>query len=152
MLLNTWYEGLFELDADEALGREFWAEVMAVKAAVNKELENQRNAKTIGGNLQAEVTLYAEEALAAKLAKLGDELRFVLITSYASLAPLAEAPADAVDSEVAGLKLRVAKTAYAKCGRCWHFREDVGQHAAHPELCGRCVDNVDGAGEVRLHA
>jgi len=152
VFLNTWYDGLFELDASEELGREFWAEVMEVKAAVNKELENQRNAKTIGGNLQAEVTLFAEESLAAKLAKLGDELRFVLITSYATLAPLSEASAEAVDSDVAGLKLRVLKSAHAKCTRCWHFREDVGQHAEHPELCGRCVDNVGGAGEVRRHA
>lgn len=152
VFLTTWYDGLFELDADAELGREFWAEAMAVKAAVNKELENQRNAKTLGGGLQAEVTLYAEEALAARLAKLGDELRFVLITSYASLAPLADAPADAVDSELAGLKLRVVKSAHGKCVRCWHFREDVGQHAEHPELCGRCIDNVHGDGEVREHA
>ncbi|MCQ4347658.1 isoleucine--tRNA ligase [Pseudomonas stutzeri] len=152
VFLNTWYDGLFELDADAELGREFWAEAMAVKAAVNKELENQRNAKTLGGNLQAEVTLYAEEALAARLARLGDELRFVLITSAASLAPLAEAPADAVDSELSGLKLRVLKSGHAKCTRCWHFRADVGTHAEHPELCGRCVDNVSGSGEVRLHA
>ena len=152
VFLNTWYDGLFELEPGAELGGEFWAEVMAVKAAVNKELENQRNAKTIGGNLQAEVTLYAEETLAAKLARLGDELRFVLITSSASLAPLAGAPAEAVDSELPGLKLSVVKSAHAKCTRCWHFRDDVGQHAAHPELCGRCVDNVDGAGEERLHA
>ncbi|MFX9950753.1 hypothetical protein ABTP47_19340, partial [Acinetobacter baumannii] len=70
---------------------------MAVKAAVNKELENQRAAKAVGGNLQAEVTLYAEDALQAQLAKLGNELRFVLITSTATLAPLSAAPADAVD-------------------------------------------------------
>ena len=152
VFLNTWYDGLFELEPGAELGGEFWAEVMAVKTAVNKELENQRNAKTIGGNLQAEVTLYAEETLAAKLARLGDELRFVLITSSASLAPLAGAPAEAVDSELPGLKLSVVKSAHAKCTRCWHFRDDVGQHAAHPELCGRCVDNVDGAGEERLHA
>ncbi|MNQ21689.1 Isoleucine--tRNA ligase [compost metagenome] len=152
VFLTTWYDGLFELDADAELGREFWAEAMAVKVAVNKELENQRNAKTIGGGLQAEVTLYAEEALAAQLAKLGDELRFVLITSYASLAPLADAPAEAVDSELPGLKLRVVKSAHGKCVRCWHFRADVGQHAEHPEICGRCIDNVHGAGEVREHA
>ncbi|SEJ33548.1 Isoleucyl-tRNA synthetase [Pseudomonas linyingensis] len=152
VFLTTWYDGLFELDADAELGREFWAEAMAVKVAVNKELENQRNAKTIGGGLQAEVTLYAEDALAAQLAKLGDELRFVLITSYASLAPLADAPVDAVDSELPGLKLRVVKSAHGKCVRCWHFRADVGQHAEHPEICGRCIDNVHGAGEVREHA
>lgn len=152
VLLNTWYEDLFTLDADADLGREFWAGVMAVKVAVNKELENQRSAKTIGGSLQADITLYADAPLLATLEKLGDELRFVLITSYATIAPLTDAPADAVDSDVAGLKLRVVKTGHTKCARCWHFREDVGTHAEHPELCGRCVDNVDGEGEVRRHA
>jgi len=152
VMLNTWYEGLAELPQDAALDRAFWDKVMAVKAAVNKELENQRAAKTIGGNLQAEVTLYAEEALVADLAKLGDELRFVLITSAVEVAPLAQAPAEAVESELAGLKLLVKKTEHAKCGRCWHHLPDVGSHAAHPEICGRCVENIEGAGEVRHHA
>src|SRR5690606_29966115 len=101
--------------ADAELGRAYWDQVMAAKAAVNKELENQRAAKAVGGNLQAEVTLFADDALAADLAKLGNELRFVLITSTATVAPLAQAPADAVDSEVPGLKLKVVKSAHAKC-------------------------------------
>ena len=125
---------------------------MEVKAAVNKELENQRTAKAIGGNLQAEVTLYAEESLITNLAKLGNELRFVLITSTATLAPLADAPANAVASELAGLKLLVRKSEHAKCGRCWHHREDVGVNPAHPEICGRCVENIEGQGEVRHYA
>ncbi|MCY1448548.1 Isoleucine--tRNA ligase [compost metagenome] len=125
---------------------------MAAKAAVNKELENQRAAKAIGGNLQAEVTLFADDSLSARLNRLGNELRFVLITSGAAVAPLAQAPADAVESELPGLKLKVVKTGEAKCGRCWHHRADVGSNAAHPELCGRCVENIEGAGEVRHYA
>ncbi|WP_371364776.1 isoleucine--tRNA ligase [Pseudomonas sp. QL9] len=152
VMLSTSYEGLSELPAGTELGREYWDKVMAVKAAVNKELENQRAAKAVGGNLQAEVTLFAEDALVADLNKLGDELRFVLITSTATVAPLATAPADAVESDVPGLKLKVVKSAHAKCGRCWHHRADVGTHAAHPELCNRCVDNIEGAGEVRHYA
>jgi isoleucyl-tRNA synthetase len=152
VMLNTWYQGLTELPADAELGREFWEQVMSVKAAVNKELENQRAAKAIGGNLQAEVTVFAEDALIANLAKLGNELRFVLITSTATLAPLASAPADSVETEVSGLKLKVVKSGHAKCGRCWHHREDVGVNPAHPEICGRCVDNIEGAGEVRHYA
>lgn len=152
VMLTTWYDGLSELPADAELDRTYWDEVMAAKAAVNKELENQRSAKTIGGNLQAEITLYAEDSLAKRLEKLGNELRFVLITSAATVAPLSSAPADAVESELPGLKLQVVKSAHAKCGRCWHFRADVGSHAAHPELCGRCVENIDGAGEVRHYA
>ncbi|TBU89812.1 isoleucine--tRNA ligase [Stutzerimonas kirkiae] len=152
VMLNTWYQGLSELPAAAELDRAFWDRVMAVKAAVNKELENQRAAKTIGGNLQAEVTLYAEDSLAADLARLGDELRFVLITSAVQLAPLASAPDDAVASELSGLKLVVRKTAHAKCGRCWHHLPDVGSDPAHPEICGRCVDNIEGVGEVRRYA
>ena len=152
VMLNTWYAGLSELPADCALDRAFWADVMVVKAAVNKELENLRAAKAIGGNLQAEVTLFVDDELSTKLAKLGDELRFVLITSAAQLAPLSAADADAVATDNAGLKLKIVKSAHAKCGRCWHHRADVGTHAAHPELCGRCIENIDGAGEVRQHA
>ncbi|MFZ3203462.1 MAG: isoleucine--tRNA ligase, partial [Pseudomonas sp.] len=152
VMLNGWYQGLSELPQDFELSREFWERVMAVKVAVNKEMENLRAAKAIGGNLQAEVTLYAEDSLIADLSKLGNELRFVLITSTASLAPLASAPSDAVETEVPGLKLKVLKSGHAKCARCWHHREDVGVNPAHPEICGRCVDNIEGAGEVRHYA
>ena len=152
VMLNAWYDGLAELPGDQALGREFWNTVMGVKEAVNKELENLRSAKAIRGNLEAEVTLFVESALSEQLAKLGDELRFVLITSQAALAPLAEAGADAVETELPGLKLRILKSTETKCARCWHFRADVGTHAAHPEICSRCVDNIEGAGEVRQHA
>ncbi len=152
VMLNGWYQGLSELPEGFELSREFWERVMAVKVAVNKEMEGLRAAKAIGGNLQAEVTLYGEDALRADLSKLGNELRFVLITSTATLAPLADAPADAVSTEVPGLKLKIVKSGHAKCARCWHHREDVGVNPAHPEICGRCVENIEGAGEVRHYA
>ena len=152
VMLNGWYQGLSELPEGTELDRAYWDRVMAVKASVNKELENQRTAKVIGGNLQAEVTLYADEALSTDLGKLGDELRFVLITSAASVVPFVQAPAEAVATEVEGLKLKVVKSGHAKCGRCWHFRADVGSHPEHPEICSRCVDNLSGSGEVRHYA
>ena len=152
VMLNTWYEGLVQLPADVTLDRAYWAQVMDVKVAVNKELENMRASKAIGGSLQAEVTLFVEDGLAASLSRLGNELRFVLITSTAQLQPLAAAPETAVATEVPGLKLQIAKSTHAKCARCWHHRVDVGSHAAHPELCERCVDNIEGEGEVRHYA
>lgn len=152
VMLNTWYEGLARLPEGFALDAAYWTRVMAVKGAVNKELEALRSAKAIGGNLQAEVTLFGDDALQADLARLGNELRFVLITSTAEVRPAGEAPEQAVAAEVPGLKLRILKSEHAKCGRCWHHRADVGTHAAHPELCGRCVENIEGAGEVRHHA
>ncbi|MGO1270199.1 MAG: isoleucine--tRNA ligase, partial [Pseudomonas helleri] len=110
VMLNTWYDGLSELPEGTELDRDYWERIMAVKVAVNKEMENLRAAKAIGGNLQAEVTLFAEAELAADLSKLSNELRFVLITSTASVAPFALAPADAVVTEVPGLKLKVVKS------------------------------------------
>ncbi|MDH0896122.1 MULTISPECIES: isoleucine--tRNA ligase [unclassified Pseudomonas] len=151
VMLNTWYEGLDRLPQGFELNRAYWEQLTAVRTAVNKELESLRNSKAIGGNLQAEVTLYGDESLQQSLAKLDNELRFALITSAATVAPLADAPTDAVDTEVPGLKLKIVKSVHAKCGRCWHFRADVGGNAAHPELCERCVSNIEGDGEVRKH-
>ncbi|WP_333982652.1 isoleucine--tRNA ligase [Ectopseudomonas khazarica] len=152
VMLATWYENLARLPQGFELDQAYWQRVMDVKGAVNKELEAMRASKTIGASLQAEVTLFSDDALSGDLAKLGDELRFALITSAATTAPLTDAPADAVSTEVPGLKLKIVKSAHAKCGRCWHLRADVGSHAAHPELCSRCVSNIEGDGEVRKHA
>ena len=80
------------------------------------------------------------------------QAQLVLITSQASVAPLSSAPAGAVASEVPGLSVFVRKTEHAKCVRCWQHRADIGQFVQHPELCGRCVENVDGQGEVRRYA
>ncbi len=149
---ETWYPGLFALDESDPYDRTFWDRVLAVRGAVGKHLEQARKAGAIGAALDAEVDLYCDESLRAALAKLGDELRFVLITSYARLHAAADAPADASPTEVAGLTVRVSVCPHAKCVRCWHHREDVGTDAAHPLLCGRCVGNVAGAGEVRTYA
>ncbi len=150
--LETWYTGLFALDADAAMGHRFWQQLLAVKTAVNKELEVRRAAGGMKSSLGAEVTLYCDETLKGLLERLGDELRFVLITSAATIAPIAQADSAAVATEIDGLKLAISASGHTKCTRCWHLRDDVGQHAKHPELCGRCVDNVDGNGESRAFA
>jgi isoleucyl-tRNA synthetase len=78
----------------------------------------------------------------------------VLITSSARLHQLDEKPAEAVTVDVGGVQMgiSVSASAHGKCVRCWHHREDVGATSAHPELCGRCIDNVEGAGEQRKYA
>jgi isoleucyl-tRNA synthetase len=148
----TWYPGLFALDAGDAYDRDFWSQVLAVRTAVGRQLEAARTQGLIRAGLDAEVDLYGAPDLAALLGRLGDELRFVLITSEASVYPLAERPADAEDTELDGLAVRIRPSAHAKCVRCWHHRADVGSHSAHPELCGRCVENIEGAGEQRRYA
>jgi isoleucyl-tRNA synthetase len=132
-----------------------WPAVLEVRGAVLRELERLRVAGEIGAPLDATVDLFAAPATRAALAPLGEELRFVLITSQARVHPAESRPAEAVPAGAAAdtsLWLQVRPAAAAKCVRCWHKREDVGSVAAHPELCARCAVNVDGAGETRRFA
>jgi isoleucyl-tRNA synthetase len=151
VFLAEWYTGLFAL-TDTEMDRAFWQQVQDVKQAVNKAIENARRDKLIKGGLSAEVVLYVDEVQQTLLNRLGDELRFVTITSTATLKSLGEAPAELEDTAVSGLKVQVLASEYGKCARCWHHQPDVGSHSEHPELCGRCVTNVDGEGEVRRYA
>jgi len=148
---ETWYEGLTALPDNAELGRDYWREMYSVKEAVNKCLEEARARGEIKGSLSAEVTLFCEGDLAADLKHLGEELRFVLITSEASVKPVSEA-GDAEMTSHEGLRVKVAPAAHTKCERCWHHREDVGRNAKYDDLCGRCVTNVEGPGEARAYA
>lgn len=149
---EIWYEGLNDLTVSEEFDDMFWQSVLAVKTEVNKAMEIARKDGVIGGSLEAEVTLFVSQELADKLAKLEDELRFVLITSAAQVQVVETKPEDSMDTDIEGLWLNLAASEGQKCVRCWHHRTDVGQHAAHEELCGRCIENVDGKGETRHYA
>jgi isoleucyl-tRNA synthetase len=146
---QEWYQGLEAVTLDSDLSDDYWEKLLAVRNEVNKVLEQARRDKRIGGSLEAEVTLFADADLAAELAKVGDELRFVLITSKAAVADMSQAGSDAIETELSSLKLVVAKSAAHKCERCWHYREEVGTIEAHPTLCQRCVTNIEGEGEHR---
>jgi isoleucyl-tRNA synthetase len=148
---DTWYQG-FESGVNISLDNDFWQQVMQVKSAVNRCLETARKASDLGGSLEAEVTLYLSPELNALLSKLENELRFVLICSKVTLVTGTDLPANAEITDVEGLAVVVAKTNAAKCVRCWHHTDDVGHNNSHPELCLRCVENVDGDGEVRSYA
>jgi isoleucyl-tRNA synthetase len=128
--------------------------VITIREAAGKQLEKLRVDGAIGSSLDAEVDLYADDDTVRLLAQLEDELRFVLITSYARVHPADGRPDDAVEPGLpdVGLWIRVTPSKYNKCIRCWHHRENVGSNPEHPEICGRCVDNVTGGGETRRYA
>jgi isoleucyl-tRNA synthetase len=117
-----------------------WHRILAVRAVTQKELEALRQDGKIGSSLEAEVTIAAPDADYAALAPLGDDLRFVLITSAAQV------------ERGDALAVAVNPSAHTKCERCWHWRVDVGNDPAHPTICGRCVANLYGAGEHRTCA
>ena len=152
VFLETWYEGLVKLDDNAVMNRDFWQKIMSVRAAVSKELEKSRAKGDIGSSLNAEIELYCNPELFDTLNQLSGELHFIFITSNASVIADQFAPDDAIQTELEGVKLKVIVSEYKKCVRCWHQRYDVGEHAAHPELCGRCEENVEGKGESRLYA
>lgn len=155
VLLENWYSELSALAGDETMDMAFWQKILDVRSAVSKELEALRADKTIGSSLDAEVTLYVDTELQTILATLKEELRFVLITSEASIKNIADAGSDCVAAQLSGgetIKIKASASSEEKCVRCWHHRKDVGSNDEHPELCGRCVDNVSGDGEQRLFA
>ncbi|MDA9006296.1 isoleucine--tRNA ligase [Litoricola sp.] len=144
-----------EADLPEANGRAQvnWQLIQSAKESVNQAIEAARNDGLVKGSLSAEVALYADGAVFDALTALGDEIRFVTITSEVDLYPLSEAPDGAVtDSVCPQLAVVVKATESEKCERCWHHRPDIGSVSAHPTLCNRCVDNVEGAGEERTFA
>jgi isoleucyl-tRNA synthetase len=117
-----------------------WERILAVRALVQKELEAVRQAGAIGSSLQAEVDIVADFETYNALASLGDDLRFVLITSAAAV------------RRGNALAIAVASSPHGKCERCWHWRKDVGIEPRYATICGRCVRNLEGPGEVRRHA
>jgi len=120
-----------------------WTLLREVRGNVTKALEEARVANLIGSSLQAEVEIRASDARYNALASLGDDLKFVLITSTATVVKVET-------SEQEGVEVIASK--YLKCERCWHYRADVGAHSGHPTLCGRCFSNLFGSGEARSAA
>src|SRR3569623_673847 len=156
VMLETWYPlAAVNADIEEAdANLVFWDSVIAVREIVGKELERLRVAGGIGSGLDAEVDLYCGRELHDQLLRLDDELRFVLITSYARMHATTVVPDEAAHFTLSSgdeFWIAVTPSEHAKCVRCWHHRADVGRHADNPELCGRCVTNVaGGGGGVRL--
>jgi isoleucyl-tRNA synthetase len=130
-------ETFWRFDAPDAALLSRWQRLRAIRDEVNKAIEALRTEGKVGSSLQADVRVSAAAEDQALLSSLGDELKFVFITSKANVA--------AGD----GLAVAVSPSSGTKCERCWHWRDDVGHDKAHPALCGRCTSNLYGAGERR---
>jgi isoleucyl-tRNA synthetase len=120
-----------------------WQILIDLRSQAAKQIELLRAEGKVGSSLQAELEFHVAGEAFAALSSLQDDLRFVTITSAATTYQVADAAAQ---------KILVKPSAYQKCDRCWHYRADVGSDAAHPTICGRCVSNLFGSGEVRTYA
>ena len=117
-----------------------WSRIRALRELVNKEIETLRADGKVGSSLQAVVTLTVPADDHELLASLGFDLKFVFITSALDLL------------EGEAIQISVQPSTAVKCERCWHYSDDVGVDPAHPTICGRCVSNLNGEGEVRTFA
>ncbi|MFM7294130.1 MAG: isoleucine--tRNA ligase [Burkholderiales bacterium] len=133
------YHAMPEVGGAAALGQK-WAVIRAVRGEVLKQIEAERTAGRVGSSLQAEVVVNLPADQAALVQSLGDELRFVMITSAASVG---------ISDSVAAI---VTPSSHKKCERCWHYLVDVGSNYDHPTICGRCVSNLESVGESRKYA
>jgi isoleucyl-tRNA synthetase len=150
VLFETWYEGLAPTQGSPEQ-RRYWGDLLAMRDSASRVLEGMRKADQLGAALEAKLVIYVDEATRARLAPSAGELRFFFIVSELELVALTPRPGNAVKVELDGAEvwLSASVSSATKCVRCWHRREDVGSHAAHPELCDRCIGNVDGPGEDR---
>jgi len=152
VFLSAWYTEFPKFAKPSQMDDTYWRMVLQVRTEVNKVLEAARNNGVLGSGLEAELTLYCDADLLRILEQLQNELRFVLITSQAQIAPVAMANAGAVKTEIPGLQISVTKSEHEKCQRCWHRTEDVNQNSDYPHICNRCVDNLSEVGEHRVYA
>jgi len=151
VFLEKWYEDLPVLSKKE-MDQTFWETMRAVRDEVNREIEAQRKAGRLGSALEAHVQLFCDDTLKAKLDQLGDELRFVLITSRVEVFSKQKITKEAVTTSLPELSLQVQPLEDPKCARCWHRRADVGVNHDYPDICGRCVTNITTDGEERHYA
>ena len=153
VLLTTWYEGWpNECFAEDAVDTNFWSQVIAVREQVNREIETQRNDGVVGSSLAADVTIFCADETYNALQRLGDEIKFLTITSSATIESLNSGQQTVNESENSDLVVQVVKSDNPKCIRCWHQTATVGTDPNHPEICSRCVVNIEGQGEVRQYA
>jgi len=149
VFLNAWHQ--FPAGSQQTSSID-WPALITLKSDVGRELERLRALGSLGSSLEAEVTVYVPDARLAGFEKMSDELRFLLITSYAQVKSSDSMPPGAVATSQEGVWVEVKPSGYAKCIRCYQLRSDVGTDANHPEICARCVSNVQGPGEERHFA
>jgi isoleucyl-tRNA synthetase len=149
VFLNTWHQ--FPPGAERVSAID-WPALIALKADVARELERLRGLGTLGSSLEANVTVFVPEALAPQFENMRGELRFLLITGDAQVASMSALPATAVKAAQEDLWIEVRPSSSPKCVRCYQLRADVGSDPKHPEICARCVVNVEGPGEERRFA
>lgn len=151
--LCEWYTELKSFDKDAELDLEYWAKIQEIRSEVNRVLEIKRNEDIVKASLEAKITIYADNDNYKLLEKLGNELRFLLISSKADLKAIEEKTSSSIAANIPGLSIEITKIEEPKCERCWHRSSTVGENPHYEDICSRCVENITTeAGESREFA
>ncbi|APD50012.1 isoleucine--tRNA ligase [Francisella hispaniensis] len=151
--LCEWYTELKSFDKDAELNLEYWAKIQEIRSEVNRVLEIKRNEDIVKASLEAKITIYADNDNYKLLEKLGNELRFLLISSKANLKAIEEKTSSSIAANIPGLSIEITKIEEPKCERCWHRSSTVGENPHYEDICSRCVENITTeAGESREFA
>ncbi|APC92080.1 MULTISPECIES: isoleucine--tRNA ligase [Francisella] len=140
--LCEWYTELKSFDKHSELDLEYWAKIQEIRSEVNKVLEIKRNEDVVKASLEAEITIYADTTNYNLLEKLGNELRFLLISSKANLKAVEEKSNKSIAANIPGLFIEIIKIEEPKCERCWHRSPTVGENEQYKDICSRCVENI----------
>ncbi len=149
VFLNAWHQFPAGAERKSAIN---WHALIALKADVARELERLRTLGSLGSSTEADVTVFVPDALSCQFAAMHDELRFLLITGDAKVASVSAVSATAVKASQEEVWIEVKPSTSPKCVRCYQLRADVGSNPTHPQICARCVSNVEGPGEERRFA
>jgi len=145
IFLSGWFEDWADLES--SIDDETWNLLIETKTEVNKFLEEKRNNGEIGSSLEAEVTLHCDNQLFMRLSEISDELKYLFITSKATLTHLED---DKINTDIEGLMLSIKASDLEKCDRCWHHVEGISNFK-EDKICSRCKENIEGQGEVRSY-
>lgn len=148
---EEWFDKLFHLEQDDLFNYTFWNEIINIKNEINKSLEEEIKKKNINNSLEASVTLYVSYKLFKKLKLFGEELKFIFLTSDATVKLYDRAPIEAQKSKtISFLKISLKRIKKQKCLRCWHYSIDIKNKRYESDICDRCILNTTGNGEKRI--
>ena len=120
----------------DAAAKDRWAKLVSLRDAVNKALENARNAGVLKKAQDTDVTLSVSESDAAFLA--GVDLASLCIVSKVTVTTGAVEGEKSEDCLIP-CTIAVALDESPKCPRCWNHSEHIGADGHHNQLCDRCA-------------
>ncbi|MFN4227630.1 MAG: isoleucine--tRNA ligase [Candidatus Ratteibacteria bacterium] len=103
-----------------------WDKFFEIRKVVLKKLEEKREEKLIGSSLEAKVIIKC------------DRENFEFLSSFYKIQTLFIVSEVEIENDEK-FDVRVEKTNYKKCQRCWVHFPEIGTDSEFPDLCEKCI-------------